>query len=127
MHEPDVSMHPFWAVRRMSPSALAMLKASALKKGTDAPPGFNLEFKEFIVNVTAGGTCDTTELKDTRRCTVEALTNSEDIANGSELLLQVAEPKRKDGTDEPASKRQKCDASAQAASGHDGVSTQPNP
>ena len=120
MHEPDVSMHPFWAVRRMSPSAHAMQKAYAFKKGADAP-SFNLEFKEFIVNVTAGGTLDTTELKDTRRCTVEALTNSEDIANGSELLLQIAEPKRKDATDQPASKRQKCDTSAQAVSANGGV------
>ena len=128
MHEPDVSMHPFWAVRRLSPSALALQNVSAVKKGTVAPQ-FNLEFKEFIVNVTVGGTCDTTAFTDIRRCTVLALTNSENIIKGSELLLQVAEPKREHRGLQlgPANKRQKCNTSAQAASGKRGWYQQPTP
>ena len=101
----------------MPASAHAAETASALKKGTVVP----------TFNCSVGGTCNTQGVLDTCRCTFLGLTNTENIIKGTELIMQVAEPKRKDGTDEPASKRQKCDASAQAASGHVGVSTQEVP
>ena len=90
----------------MPASLQAAETATALNKG-DTVPQFNCKLEKFVVNVRVGGTCGTHAVSNTSRCTFWGITNTENIMKGSELLLQIAEPKRKDGTDEAASKRQK--------------------
>ena len=111
--EPDTAMHPFWAVRRIPASTLAAQTGNALRAGRP-PQFFNCTLKEISVTVTAGGTIGTTGVLDRRRCTLCGITNTENILKGAELLMQVREPLRSDGSAELSSKRQKRDDTAQA-------------
>ena len=88
----------------MPASALAAENGIAVKKGLPQK-SFNCRLEQFMVNVSVGGTCDKHWMSDIRRVTLWAITNTENIIRGSELLLQIPEPKQQT---EPESKRQKC-------------------
>jgi len=111
---PDTSLHSFWAVRRLTASALAAENEAVLKKGGTAKT-FNCRLTEFCLNLTVSGTIGEQSTIDTRMCTFWGITNSATIVKGSELLLQIADPTPNGGTYEPGCKRRKLDASAQAA------------
>ena len=109
----ETSLHPFWAVRRMTGSALALEIGTAMKKG-NTPPRLNCTLKPFYVNVTTGADFGAKVVSDIRRCTVVGIINHEHILKDSELLLNIPEPKLADDCIEPAKKRQKVEASAPA-------------
>lgn len=75
---------------------------------------FNCVLENAHTYVTVGGTFNTTSLLDRRKCTFQAIRNSENIIAGTELLIQIPAPKKEDdkeGGGDPDAKRQKLDPS----------------
>ena len=87
------SLHPYWAVRRLPASGLALLNGKTLKAGGVAKT-FNLKYVDVSNYVTVSGTIGTTGLNDGRKCTCKAITNYKHIIKGTELILRVAETDR---------------------------------
>ena len=110
----DTTLHPFWAVRRISGSVLTKEIDDAMRNDTDAPK-FNCKLKPFVVDVTTGAVFDATAMMDIRRCTLAGITNYDHITKGSELLMRIPEPEIADGESEPARKHHKYNTTAQAA------------
>ena len=77
------SMYPFWAVRRL-PEALLQRENLRAKPGEELR--FNCEvLEETITNITMGGGVATT----TRMIALPCMTNSREVREGEELLLEV--------------------------------------
>ena len=99
----DTSLHPFWAVRRITASTLAMEHSANMKKGIPVQR-FNCALKDIHVNQNVGSTIGDTARLDRRQCTLCAIYNTEHILKGTELLLNIPEPVVSDDKAEPPSK-----------------------
>ena len=120
----DTVVHPYWAVRRLTESQLALEKAKVLKErakdkhteeATKIPqpyrpmPSFNCELVDQVVyNTTSGTFASSVQLTDSRTCIVKAIRNTEHIIANTELILQIDEPTPKFSGSEPPHKRIKC-------------------
>ena len=83
------TMHPFWAVRRMTAQQLARAKAD-VKPGR-LSPRFNCE---IVMHHLTTCVITATELQTYSRARifeVPFLTNSEELEEGEELILEIAE------------------------------------
>ena len=57
---------------------------------------FNCEMVTAPIAVTTAGCVGTVSMMDRRICTIPVITNSEHIISGTELLLEVTEPTKKE-------------------------------
>ena len=89
------SMHPFWAVRRMTAAQLKLEQINPV----DGKPTirFNCEMTTRTMNAVCIGAGLGTDTSVTRTRVIEApfLSNSHDIVKGEELVLEVKEKKKK--------------------------------
>ena len=89
-------MHPFWAVRRMT---VAQLKHEQVNKDDGTPMiRFNCEFVYRTVTCVCISSCGDKTVNRTRLMTVPFLSNSRDLDAGEELVLELAERKKKIST-----------------------------
>ena len=86
------TMHPFWAVRRLTHKQLS---AEAHRAHVDGKmqPRFNCAIKKHMMSCVAVGAVGTEHLNTTRTCQISFLTNSVDVKEGEELVLEVADKK----------------------------------
>ena len=87
----DESLHPFWAVRRLTPAQLASEPKSS------RAAGFNVSLQTEQVSHVTVGKFKGTSWSKTHVVSIPVLTNLEHIKRGTELVLQadVAEKKEK--------------------------------
>ena len=85
------SMHPFWAVRRATPSQMAVIKAT--KKDAEVEPRFNCIMPENAFSTVALGSINKESCAETYTVYVPMLTNTVVIKGGEELFLEISEPK----------------------------------
>ena len=98
------TMHPFWAVRRMTAQQLARAKVEV---ATGKPaPRFNCELVMRSISLVCVGAMERHSLNRTRIFEVPFLTNSEEVMEGEELILEVSEKR----TDPKTTKRSWRDA-----------------
>ena len=89
------SMHPFWIVRRMPPSELERVAADARKR--DKPiPRFNMTTIKKTVAIVTNSVVKGTMISVPRQIDVPFMTNSVDIPQGEELIIEIPEPKKDD-------------------------------
>ena len=79
----DESMHPYWSIRRLSQQRLGEAT-------------FNMTRKPVAFNVVTLGTVGRNAMSVTMEVTVPVLTNSVEIPNGAELLLEEEDKQRKE-------------------------------
>ena len=93
-------MHPFWAVRRMT--AKQMATASSETKPGQLPPRFNCNLQMQQLSQVSLAIMRGSSVNRTRSFEVPFLTNSKDLEEGEELILQVYEKTKED---KPSAKR----------------------
>ena len=91
------TMHPFWAVRRLTPQQLDKEVEACLKQnktvvaGTEEKiPRFNCAFDEYNQSITTIAPLGDTVLNSTKLVRVPMLTNKDALAQGEELILPLA-------------------------------------
>ena len=84
----DETMHPFWAVQRMSDADLKKRNRSAEEKG-EPKARFNTHLVEEEFAVVTVGTAGKNSIGVTVMINVPFITNSEDITKGDELLVEI--------------------------------------
>ena len=89
----DETMHPFWAVRRMTSPQLALARAQT--KAGETPPRFNCEITTKQVSSVNVGSFGAAVVNRTRLMDVPFLTNSHPLQQNEEFILEI-EPKRKE-------------------------------
>ena len=89
------TMHPFWAVRRLTSKQLAKDIAEP-KYGTIAPR-FNCEIEHIVFSGVTVGVVRNASMNTTRQCSVPFLKNVLALEEGEELILEV-----QDKTAQPA-------------------------
>ena len=85
----DHTMHPFWAVRRMTQRQLCRETAEA-KEG-DRRLRFNCRLEVVSMSCVSVGVVKSQSVNTTRVCNVPFLTNSIEVDEGEELILEVRE------------------------------------
>ena len=90
------TMHPFWAVRRMTEQQLNLLKLQAPKN--KPAPRFNCELVVKTLSVVAICSVDGQCYNRTRIMEAPFLTNSIDLMEEEELFLEVEPPAKKTST-----------------------------
>ena len=88
----EETMHPCWAVRRLTPAKIANEP-----KGSNAV-AFNMGLKEFEYTNVSVGTFQRKSITLTMMITVPMLTNTKPITKGTELVLEVGTPVKKENT-----------------------------
>jgi hypothetical protein len=86
------TMHPFWAVRRMTEQQLRKHNATSLAKG-QVPSRFNCRLVPQNMTMVTVGVANGNALNCTRSFDVPFLCNNEELLEGEELLLRVEEKK----------------------------------
>ena len=97
------TMHPYWAVRRLTPQQLDKEVEACLKRNKTAVAGkeeniptFNCGFQEYNQSTTTIATFPETVLNETKLVKVPMLTNTKALAKGEELILrQTVQAKEK--------------------------------
>ena len=89
----DETMHPFWAVRRMTQRQLCRETAEA-KEG-DRRLRFNCRLEVVSMSCVSVGVVKAQSVNTTRVCNVPFLTNSIEVDEGEELILEVREATQK--------------------------------
>ena len=90
------TMHPFWAVRRMTQKQL--VREGLDDKSLKIKPRFNCSMvTQTMSNVTVG-VVKGMSVNVPKCCEVQFLTNSVDLLEGEELILEVPEKKPKQAT-----------------------------
>jgi hypothetical protein len=90
------TMHPFWAVRRLTPKQLAK-EASEASDGLR--PRFNCTLRPQMINTVVVGVVNGQALNTTRMCQVPFLYNTMELEEGEELFLEV--PDKPDAKKKP--------------------------
>ena len=89
------TMHPFWAVRRMTAQQMARAKVEVA--AGKPPPRFNCELVVRSISLVCVGAMEGHSLNRTRIFEVPFLTNIQEMMQGEELILEVtgrrADPK----------------------------------
>ena len=85
----DHTMHPFWAVRRMTQKQLAQAITQA-KEGARRLR-FNCRLEAVSMSCVNVGVVKSQSVSTTRVCNVPFLTNSLEVDEGEELILEVRE------------------------------------
>ena len=89
----DETMHPFWAVRRLTEAQLKMEQATFTDTTGKLKPRFNCRLEECAIsNVIIAAPKDNC-LNLTRTITIPFLTNSMPLQNGEEFIIEVAAKK----------------------------------
>ena len=90
-------MHPFWAVRRLTPQQLDKEIAACLTRNKTAVAGmeeriprFNCALQDYNQSITTIATIGGTVLNSTKMVRVPLLTNKDALAEGEELILHLA-------------------------------------
>jgi hypothetical protein len=86
------TMHPFWAVRRLTAQQLARAKLE-VQPGRSIPR-FNCELVIRSISSVCVGAMDGHSLNRTRIFEVPFLTNSEEVMQGEELILEILEQRK---------------------------------
>jgi len=86
----DESMHPCWAVRRMSKHQLARETCIAHANGK-AIPRFSCKLEEEIMSCVSVGVVNERPVNVTRICKVPFLTNMVKVESGDELIMEMHE------------------------------------
>jgi hypothetical protein len=84
------TMHPFWAVRRMTAQQMARAKVEVA--AGKPPPRFNCEIVVRSLSLVCVGAMEGHSLNRTRIFEVPFLTNSEEVMEGEELILEIMPP-----------------------------------
>ena len=82
-------MHPFWAVRRMTQRQMSRETAEA-KEG-ERRLRFNCRLEVVSMSCVSVGVVKSQSVNTTRVCNVPFLTNSIEVDEGEELILEVRE------------------------------------
>ena len=89
-------MHPFWAVRRITPQQLDKEIDACVKRNKTAVagkeeivPSFNCQFQEYAQSSVTLSTVGTSVANCARIVKVPLLTNSKALAKGEELILPL--------------------------------------
>ena len=91
----EETMHPFWAVRRLNQKQLDELIAEKNKNGVSCSlPKFNCKLQDNVHSSVNIATVKGKVVNCTRLVSVPYLTNTEDIAKGDELILEVFSKKK---------------------------------
>ena len=88
----EETMHPFWAVRRMTAAQLARARLDV--KPTKMLPRFNCELVMRSVSLVAVCSIEEQQVSRTRIFQLPFLTNFEEIREDEELILEIAEVKK---------------------------------
>ena len=87
----NITMHPFWAVRRMTAKQLAVAREQAA--GRKVPekllPRFNCEMEVQTVSCVTVRVVKSSLCGSSRTCEVQFLTNSVEVGEGEELIMQI--------------------------------------
>jgi hypothetical protein len=85
------TMHPFWAVRRMTQKQLAReaIVDTAGQVPPRLPPRFNCKLQMEVMTMVIVGVVKDRSLGTTRLCEVPFLTNTLELEEGEELFLEV--------------------------------------
>ena len=83
------TMHPFWAVRRMTRTQLKKLSDSA--KADKVPPRFNCGIVPQVMSCVTLGLLNGTSVNTTRCIEAPCLINVVDVGEGEELIMEVPE------------------------------------
>ena len=90
------TMHPFWAVRRLTAEQLDTEQRACIKRNktavaskTEKVPNFNCEFQEQVQSAVSVCTVGGAVANCTRLVKVPVLTNSTALAPGDELILEL--------------------------------------
>ncbi len=113
-------MHPFWAVRRLTPKQLANEETQA---SSGLRPRFNCTLLPQMINSVIVGVVNGNAVTTTRMCQVPFLYNNMELEEGEELILEVydkavkKEPQKRTWrnafTDKEKQQKQKDEAAAQ--------------
>jgi len=92
----DITMHPFWAVRRMTLKQLASARAHASGQGVSDQllPRFNCAMEVQTVSAVTMGIVKSSSFATTRVCEVPFMTNSVEVEVGEELIMMVTEKEK---------------------------------
>ena len=95
----DTSIHPYWGIRRLTPDLLKKIQQEAL---CYPPKRYNCSFESVQFTVCAVGVFRGDSAANTTYVTVPILTNTVDLKEGEELIIESAvkkqEIKRKEST-----------------------------
>jgi hypothetical protein len=89
--QPQHTMHPFWAVRRLTGKQLAQELAKTEPGKTR--PRFNCKIDVHTMSCVTVGVVNSQAVNTTRMCDVPFLTNSIEVAQGEELIMEVGQRK----------------------------------
>jgi len=88
----QVTMNPFWAVRRMTQKQMRLCTADDTGSGERCTVRFNCKLERHVLScVTVGVVQGTESVNTTRVAEVLFLTNTVDVDEGEELVLEVTE------------------------------------
>ena len=94
----DTSIHPYWGIRRLTPDALKKMQ----QEPSYPPKRYNCSFESVQFTVCAVGVFRGDSAANTTYVTVPILTNTKDLLEGEELIIENAvkkpEVKRKEST-----------------------------
>ena len=102
-HGKPESMHPFWAVRRLTAEQLDTERTACIKRNKTAAagknenvPSFNCELEEHILSAVCMCVVGDKTANCTKLVKVPVLTNATELATGDELILPITlSPKAK--------------------------------
>jgi hypothetical protein len=88
-----ITMHPFWAVRRMTEQQLRKAMADQASK-MRVPPRFNCELVSHAITNVSVSVVNGNSVNITRILEVPFLTNTFELGEGEELILRVEDAKK---------------------------------
>ena len=88
------SMHPFWAVRRLTDQQLRKLNAAAIEE-KKPPKRFNCELTSLSMTIVTIGLVGMEAVNCTRTYEVPFMTNTEELQAAEELIMRTEDPKKK--------------------------------
>ena len=99
----QITMHPYWALRRMTNKQMAREIQLAQDAGKSPLPRFNCTTLVMTFSNVSVGVVQTKSMTMTRTIEVPFLTNDKEVEKGEELFLEVHEAKKTE--DKPKSRR----------------------
>ena len=90
----EITMHPYWALRRMTNKQMAREIQLAKDAGKSPLPRFNCTTQMKTFSNVSVGVVETKSLTLTRLIEVPFLTNDKEVEKGEELFLEVHEAQK---------------------------------
>jgi hypothetical protein len=87
------SMHPFWAVRRMTQKNL-LKEINSAQGSKNMIPRFNCKMEVQVMSCVSVGVVNSRSLNTTRICEVPFMTNFFEVEKGEELIMEILEKEK---------------------------------